>query len=76
MTLAKPFHPELPQRLIEMQQVLQKCLRIMELGRFNDLYAFAWYEEKVSYAVEASRTVNTSANVAPPTTRHRALDLI
>ena len=62
MTTSESFRPELPPRLVAMQQTLQKCVRIMELGRFNDIYAFAWYEEKVSYAVEASRTVNTSEN--------------
>ena len=51
MTTSKPYRPELPSRLVDLQQTLHECLRVMELGRFNDLYAFAWYEEKVSFAV-------------------------
>ncbi|WP_196160085.1 TldD/PmbA family protein [Reinekea sp. G2M2-21] len=60
MSTTTLFHPELPVRLQQLQKVLKQCQQSMESGRSSELYAFAWYEEKLSYVVEAGRTVNTS----------------
>jgi TldD protein len=57
---ATTFRPALPERLVNLQKTLKDCLRILEVGRENDVYAFVWYEEKATYAVEATRNISTS----------------
>ena len=60
MSRSTTVRPELPARIKELQNSLKQCLSVLESGRENDFYAFAWYEEKMTFAVEAKRTVATN----------------
>ena len=52
--------PPLPAALSALQKTLQQCVQVLEQGREADFYAFAWYEEKFTQAVEAKQTLTTS----------------
>lgn len=60
MTATNTYRPELPEPLQKLLGILNECRQQLEHGREDDLYGFAWYEEKMSQSVEMSRTVTTS----------------
>jgi len=61
MTQSPLFRPQLPAALTALQKTLHQCVQILEQGREEDFYAFAWYEEKQTQAVEAKQTLTTTA---------------
>jgi len=61
MSNPTPIRAELPARLSALQTVLRQCVDILENQREQEIYAFAWYEEKQTLAAEAKRTMATTA---------------
>lgn len=58
--MSHTIRPALPDSIKALIPTLRRCQKLLELGRENDVYAYAWYEEKITKAVQVSHTVNTS----------------
>lgn len=60
LKLVPAYRPKLAESAAVLIPAMQDAVALIEAGQEQNIYAFAWYEEKQTKMVEAKRTLSTS----------------